>query len=444
MEERLMSLLGRMPPTPDRLLAGVSGGADSVALLLLLLRRGCQVTAVHVHHGLRGEAADGDEAFVRELCRTRGVPLLVYHAHPPEHPSEDWARQARYGFFREAAAQTGIRAVALAHHRDDQAETLLLHLLRGAGLTGLCGMAAEDERTGLRLIRPLLDISRAELRAALTEAGQPWREDASNADPRYLRNAVRLELIPLMERLAPGSAERLAAAATVLRKEAAALDGLCEAFLQRWGRPDCLPLQPLSALPEAVARRVLRAWWRQRAGEAMEERSLSRMQTDALWQTVQGQTGARCNLPGGWHGQRGWTHVHLLSPGEWKASSPVAAEDGAALCGVELRLLSSDGAPGDGKRCQCVPRSLLKDCQLRTRRPGDWLTPFGGNGRQSLQDYLVNRRLDAPFRDCLPLLCRGSEVLLAAGVGAGGLPPMAKIKDPVTLYWQGDMPWLDP
>jgi len=444
MEERLTCLTGRMAPTPERLLAGVSGGADSVALLLLLLLRGCEVTAVHVHHGLRGAAADGDEAFVRELCQRRGVPLLVFHARPPENPGEDWARRVRYGFFREAARQTGVNAVALAHHRDDQAETLLLRLMRGAGLTGLAGMAEQSEQAGLRLVRPLLDISRDELRTALTEAGQPWREDATNAEPRYLRNAVRLELLPLMERLAPGSAARISATAALLREEAKAADSLCGDFLRRWGRPDCLPLQPLSALPEAVARRVLRAWWRQMAGEAMEERELSRMQTDALWQTVRGRAGARCNLPGGWHGQRGWSHIHLLPPGEQEAPAPVDAADGAALCGIVLRLEAPDASPGDGRRRQCAPRWLLRECRLRTRRPGDYIVPLGRGGRQSLQDYLVNRRVDAPFRDRLPLLCRGSEVLLAAGVGTGRLPTMAKDGDMTALCWQGDMPWLDP
>ncbi len=414
MEERLTCLTGRMAPTPERLLAGVSGGADSVALLLLLLLRGCEVTAVHVHHGLRGAAADGDEAFVRELCQRRGVPLLVFHARPPENPGEDWARRVRYGFFRVAARQTGVNAVA------------------------------QSEQAGLRLVRPLLDISRDELRTALTEAGQPWREDATNAEPRYLRNAVRLELLPLMERLAPGSAARISATAALLREEAKAADSLCGDFLRRWGRPDCLPLQPLSALPEAVARRVLRAWWRQMAGEAMEERELSRMQTDALRQTVRGRAGARCNLPGGWHGQRGWSHIHLLPPGEQEAPAPVDAADGAALCGIVLRLEAPDASPGDGRRRQCAPRWLLRECRLRTRRPGDYIVPLGRGGRQSLQDYLVNRRVDAPFRDRLPLLCRGSEVLLAAGVGAGRLPTMAKDGDMTALCWQGDMPWLDP
>ena len=154
---------------PQRLLVGLSGGADSVALLLLLMDAGKQITAVHVNHGLRGDASDGDEAFVRALCEKHQVPLLTYRADPPDNPGENWAREARYGFFREAMAKTGAEALVLAHHRDDQAETLLLHLLRGAGLTGLTGMSPDTTADGLRIIRPLLGYSRAELRAYLKE-----------------------------------------------------------------------------------------------------------------------------------------------------------------------------------------------------------------------------------------------------------------------------------
>lgn len=110
---------------PMRLLAGVSGGADSVALLLLLADRrqqlGGEITAVHVNHGLRGDASDGDEAYVRQLCRDLRVPLLCYRAEPPAHPGESWARDARYGFFQQAARETGCHDVVLAHHMDDQA-----------------------------------------------------------------------------------------------------------------------------------------------------------------------------------------------------------------------------------------------------------------------------------------------------------------------------------
>ena len=153
-------------------------------------------------------------------------------------------------------------------------------------------------------------------------------------------------------------------------------------------------------------------------------------QTAALMELVTAPAGTRCNLPGGWHGQRGWTHLHLLPP-DGRHGRPE----------ISLIALSYSPGPGDGRLSQSIPARLLSECTVRTRQPGDWIRPFGAGGRQTLQDYFVNRRVDAPFRDSVPLLCRGSEVLLAAGVGAGNVPPMNHTKDQLLLRWRGEMPW---
>ena len=423
----------RMMALPDRLLCGVSGGADSVALLRLLLDAGKDVTAVHVNHGLRGDASDGDEAFVRSLCRRLNVPLLAYRAEPPEAPGEDWARRARYGFFRQAAEETGVKAIALAHHRDDQAETLLMHLLRGSGLSGLTGMAEDSQADGLRLLRPLLGLSRQALREWLLSIGQDWREDGSNADPRYLRNALRVDILPRLEALIPGASGRLAATAGLLREDDEALNALAQRFLERYdGR--CLPLQPLREQPRAIAGRILRAWWQREAPER-KERTLSAPQTEALLSLVNAPPAARCNLPGGWYGQAGWTHLHLLN-----GSAETLAETPLEDCGL-LSMEDAGGRTGDGRMSQAIPRNMLAGLTVRSRRPGDWLRPFGSSGRQSLQDYLGNRRVDAPFRDQTPLGCRGSEVLLVGGVGAGDIPRTNENEQCVLLRWRVQFPW---
>ncbi len=415
---------------PRRLLIGLSGGADSMALAHLLMQHQppLELCAVHVNHGLRGADSDADEAFVQDICRRWQLPLLVYHAQPPEHPGEDWARQARYGFYRQAMEAQQAEAIALAHHRDDQAETLLLHLLRGAGLTGLSAMAPDSEVLGVRVIRPLLGYSRQELRDVLALSGIPWREDASNQDPRYLRNALRHQLLPLMEQFSPGATQRIATTASLLREDDAALTQAAQAFLQQHGGSSYLSVNALHQLPAALVNRVLRLWWMQYTEEPADQRGLTHQQTAALAALADAPAGTQCNLPECCYGYRGWTHLHLLGKS-------------AHLPQVTMQVLDSADHPGDGRYRQAMPAALLDECTLRTRQPGDWIRPFGQRGRQSLQDYFVNKRVDAPFRDHVPLLCRGSEVLLAAGVGAGDVPPMDITQKQVTVRWLGEMPW---
>ncbi len=423
----MAALMGTLP---GKLLAGVSGGADSVALLRLLLDAGHDVIAVHVDHGLRGAASAEDTAFVREMCEGWQVPLLTYRAQPPAHPSEDWARQVRYGFFRQAAQTTGVADIALAHHRDDQAETLLLHLLRGAGLTGLTGMQTESEADGLRILRPLLACSREELRAMLTARSIPWREDLSNRDPRYLRNALRLEVLPQLEALIPGAAERLARTAHILSEDEAVLTQQTNEFLAVHGGHAYLPLHALRSQLPGMQKRILRAWFTQTAGLP-----LTAPQTDGLQALLGAPASSRCNLPGNWHGQTGWTHLHLVSP-----VGKTSFEE-LALTSLHIAIEPYEGEAGDGRTCQAIPRAMLDGCVVRSRRPGDWLRPFGSGGRKSLQDELTDRRVDAPFRDEVPLLCRGSEVLLIGGVGAGDVPRNDTYDDPVLLRWTQTFPW---
>ena len=191
------------PGVPLRLAAAVSGGADSMALLLILRQLqpefGYELSACHVNHGLRGETADRDEAFVRDACARLGVPLRVFHAAeladevglPPEHAGEDWARRLRYACFARLCKE-GIDAVATAHTANDQAETLLLRLARGTGLHGAAGIRP---KRGCYL-RPLLELTRADTEAFCRAAGQPWVTDETNATDAYARNRLRHAALP--------------------------------------------------------------------------------------------------------------------------------------------------------------------------------------------------------------------------------------------------------
>lgn len=213
-----------MLPPEGTVLCAVSGGRDSMALLHLLSalteEGGFQVAAAHFNHQLR-PTADRDEAFVRDWCREHDIPLTVGTGDVKELAAreglgiEDAARKLRYAFLETAAAGMGAARIATAHHREDNAETVLLHLLRGTGMQGLGGIAPVRGT----IIRPLLEISRAEIDEYVARHSLPYVEDESNQDARFTRNRLRLEVMPLLEEIAPGCAGRLTAAAELLRDE---------------------------------------------------------------------------------------------------------------------------------------------------------------------------------------------------------------------------------
>jgi tRNA(Ile)-lysidine synthase len=257
-----------MPPRGGTLVVGLSGGADSVALLDALAslrrRRGFRVVAAHLDHGLRAGSAD-DAAFCAELCRSLDVPLRADRADVRARAArergglEQAARGERYAFLRRVRDEEEAFAIAVAHTRDDQAETLLLRLLRGAGATGLAGMRP---RSG-DVVRPLLAVSRREVLAHLRERALGWREDPSNADLAHRRNRVRHELIPyLEERFNPGIRASLARTASVLADEAAHVRDEAEALVAAISREEggavVLRRSALAQAPAAVARAAIR------------------------------------------------------------------------------------------------------------------------------------------------------------------------------------------
>ena len=204
----------------DSVLAGVSGGPDSVALAhalrLLSRKKGLRVALAHVHHGMRGREADRDAEWVRRLGHRLGLPTYLRRVDVPgtarrqRRSPEDAARRLRYRALAGIARREGFGKVAVAHHADDQAETVLLHLLRGTDPRGLSGMPARRRLAkGVELVRPLLAWTRREVRTYLAIHGLGWRSDRTNADPRLTRNWVRLKLLPLLESKAPRLRERL-------------------------------------------------------------------------------------------------------------------------------------------------------------------------------------------------------------------------------------------
>lgn len=434
-------LLEQLHGLRGSLLCGVSGGADSMALLSLLVALrdagSISLSACHVNHALRGEASDADEAFVREYCRAHGVPLHSFRLTPPESPGEEWARNARYDAFSQAMALSGADALVLAHHRDDQAETVLEHLLRGSGLDGLCGMRRESTRLNMRILRPLLDIPHDTLMQYLVQQGIAWRDDATNAQDDYFRNRVRHTLLPLMEELSHGASRHIANAAALLAEDADVLNQQAGTWLD-FHPGSYLPAEELRSQPEGLQSRILRMWVRRETNGVM----LDQERTRALLALLDAPAGSAETLPGGRRCCRGARFLHL--PDETAKPLPEYHAEGMGtflMGGVTVAIGRSRGNYGNGCTSQEMPAALLAGAQIRTRRPGDWIRPFGMDGRQSLQDYLVNRRVDEPFRDLVPLVCRGSEVLFVCGVGAGGIPRWSPETVNLRVDVTGVIPW---
>ena len=347
----LAELTDRMDPRPGgRCLVAVSGGADSVALLgmmrILRDRGEADPLAVHVNHGLRGEASDGDERFVADLCRAWDLPLRISRL-TLERTDENTAREGRYEAFFRIMEEERISTLVLAHQLNDQAETWMMRLLRGAGPEGLGGMSAREERNGKILLRPLLGIFGAELREALRAERISWREDESNGDRRYFRNRIRLDLMPALEEMAPGASSRIARTAAATALENRAMEQAAEKLLAESERPGGLAAAPLAAAPEALRRRALRRWWRQR-GPALAERNLSYDQTERLSGLVNAPAGTIINLPGGWRARREKTFLRLLEPGNrTKNNRPERGQRRAYNQRGRKTVSGSDENPGD-------------------------------------------------------------------------------------------------
>ena len=426
-----------------RCLAGFSGGADSTALIYLLAEeRDTGRTlpeAVHVNHGLRGKESDEDEDFCRSTCRRLGIPFHCFRADLDGKKDEDACRKARFECFRDVMKKTGISQLVLAHNQDDVAETFIMRLMRGAGTEGLSCMGSPDEYEGFRVFRPFLNAGRNEIRDAMRQAGIPWREDSLNKSSEYFRNRIRNKLLPMMEEMVPGVVTRIAQTATILRDENRFLQQQADSFLDIHCKGFYLDVKALDTVPESLHARILRTWWKRNA-PVNEEHTLNARQTTELL-GLTGKRNGKVNLPSGLFAVRCRNGLYMTGFSREVPEEIPYGREPAKMCGISLKTMPTEGNPGDGARSQEVPVDFVRDCVIRTRRPGDRIRPFGMKGSRKLQDYLTDRGVDEPWRDMIPLLCRENEVLLVAGVGAGAIPPWKPEEENIRLVWSGNMPW---
>lgn len=421
----------------DRVLAAVSGGPDSVALVVLLFElreeMPLEIRLAHFNHRLRDEA-DADEAFVRDLARRWVLPLAVDGADVRAFAArrrlnlEEAGRDLRYRFLRRAAADGGATKIATGHTMTDQAETVLMRLMRGTGLSGLAGIAPVVAGPPCPVIRPLLAIAGPDLRAWLAARGLSWREDATNLDRRFLRNRIRAELLPLVARdYEPRIVEHLARLAGIVREDDELLHGfvreLLDEFVLRRGRDLSLDLKTLPLLLPALARRVAREFLREAAGGL---RDISFDDVAALLALGEGK---ELTLRRGLTLRRESGRVGLKKKarpaGPYETSWDGRGDLRLSAAGLVLRgRLRRRGGPGTARPLRKDDRtgadldadSLALPLTVRSRRPGDLYRPLGAPGRKKLKEILRAKGVAAAGRDRLPVILSRGEIVWVPGL----------------------------
>ncbi|HNS80402.1 MAG TPA: tRNA lysidine(34) synthetase TilS [Kiritimatiellia bacterium] len=415
----------------EHVLAAVSGGADSVAMLHLLSdlapQLGIRLSVAHLNHRLRGREAARDARFVEQLAKSLGMPFMGSScevrklARERNVSVEMAARMARYKFLAEAREKLGADCVAVAHNSDDQVETVLLKLARGS-VAGLGGMKAVTAWGGLRVIRPLLGTPRPEIMRYLKGRRLEWVEDSSNAGRKHLRNRVRHEVIPLIEKeLNPQFRKVVLQTAGIVAEDQEWLDELSVALLKKCSVGEGLSMQKLNRLHPAARRRVLMLWL-QPCGDVTFE-LLKRIEV-----VLAGEKGSQwVPGPGGLRVGRRYDLLVLETAREGKGfNRPVKIPGATALkkqylvvTAERCRTLSrqAGGKIGEYPAWACVNASVLKGRGLRVRswRAGDRFAPLGIAGTKKIQDIFVDAKIPQALRGDIPLFAAGDEIIWIPG-----------------------------
>ncbi len=470
------TLLCGYPESTPMLLA-LSGGADSRLLLHLAAgecqKSGASLHLAHVHHGIRAKEADDDECFCRKLADDYGLPIHILHADVPTISRESGesletaARRVRYEFFAGLMRQYSLPVLLTAHHADDNMETVLFHLARGTGLTGLCGIAPvrplpeAQSKTADALppvvVRPLLEWTKPDILAACRAYGLSYVTDSTNSDTVYTRNHLRTKVTPALAALVDHPQRQILRTCKALREDDMLLTGMAEDFLARHLTQDSLPRAELATAPVPIAKRALRLWLHRLTGQLPEA-----CQVDAVLQLCQnGGTSRRRSIGNHYtvvaekHLLRLYTEQELpINDAALRFDIPL--EEGQhdyPLAGFRAVMSAYQKAP-NGKHAINVYNPFIRDtltfdtiiwceakhgkCPLffRNRRSGDTLLLRGKH--HSLRKLQNERGIPPALRDRIPLLCDNGGILWAPMIGVrdGILQPPTTAEHPPHAYMQ--------
>ena len=415
MRNKILALAAREDLFRDveHIVCAVSGGADSVALLhcLMDLRQefGFTLSAAHYNHSLRGAESDEDEAFVRDLCQKWNIPLhtgrgdVAAHAARCHLSIEEAARNLRYGFLMSLPGH-----IAVAHHADDQIETVLINLIRGTGLRGLCGMAARQHR----LLRPLLTVTAREIRAYLQSLGIPHREDSTNTRDDALRNRLRHHVIPLLYRENPSLDATVGRMTDLLRAEDTHLAREADDLLRAASVEDDLDCGILRAAPAVIRRRAIRSLL-----DALPNPSVSHVDAvEALLERANGS--AEVHLPDGITVRREYDLLRWIPDEDREPMRAMALRQNAITSFPGCRIHVSDPKIPDVPVDQKTTFALKPGTALtvRCRQTGDVLRLPAGS--KSVKKLMIDRKIPAACRDRIPVIAHEAGVAAVYGLGA--------------------------
>ena len=400
----------------ERILVALSGGADSTALLLSLCELRRPVCALHVHHGIRGAEADRDAEFCRELCLRLGIPFQLCRVDIPALARargkglEETAREERYRILTECADALSCSRIATAHNLEDNAETVLLHLVRGTGLSGLCGIPAVRGR----LIRPLLSVSRKDIEKYLSDRGQNYVSDSTNTDTDLSRNRIRSCVMPELLKLNPAFPEAVFRMTETLSEDAAFMDALADGALSA---------AEIAGLPRPLALRRLRRAYTESTGLI-----LSREGTELCLRLCKSENpSASVDLPG-CRLRREYDRLIFDTLGTASSLPPqqLTLEDFTDVPEAGIRIgLFSDTAP---ENIHNSLTSFYVSCDridghltVRSRITGDTFQRNPRACRRSLKKIFIDDRIPAAQRDYIPVIADSSSVAAVYGYGADAL-----------------------
>ena len=385
----------------SRPLAMVSGGPDSVALLRALVELGSHPVVLHVEHGLRGEDARKDARFVQKLCEELGLAYEERRAKLAERNLQEEARKERYRFAEQLADELGLSSIATGHTADDVAETVILNLARGAGLRGLAGIPPVRGC----VVRPLIRHRRSDVLHFLKHLKQTYRTDTSNLTPKYARNRVRLEVLPVLEELHPGAGSNIARGASLLREDFEILEGLVAGVVRRQGEEVIVPLGELERMPPALQRYVVRRAY------ALLVSDKAFLDSDAVERilelTKRGEGTRTGDLPGGVTvaGRFGeeLALYYKAEPfmGERNLLTGEQSFDGWILSVREVRGYDSE----DAARPEVAYLDAgLGPYRVRMAREGDTMRPLGLGGTKKVMRTMMDRKVPKDLRRRTPVV----------------------------------------